>query len=153
MTTIQERRREAENTINRLSAQRESCVANLCRYEERLKLARRKLERIKRAAVRALVRETEKITAAKPKVSDVTDIPVSELPISDDPGIPDFLRRSKEAEKKDAETRATILQEQADRKKAKARGRIEKMKAKQRGDTKRMPLSGKAALAHIIGAN
>ena len=51
------------------------------------------------------------------------------------------------AEKKDAEARAAIQQEQADRKKAKAQVRIEKLKAKQRGDTKRMPLTGKAALA------
>ena len=42
-----------------------------------------------------------------------------------------------------------IKAEQEATKKQKARGRIEKMKAKQRGDLKKMPLSGKAALEHI----
>src|SRR4051812_15387225 len=98
MTTIQDRRREAENTINRLTAQREGCIANLVRYEGRLTLARRKLERIKRACVRALEKDAAERTAKpaaeerpqwvlpeKPrpieaKVEDVTDIPFSELP-------------------------------------------------------------------------
>ena len=62
-----------------------------------------------------------------------------------DTSIPTFLRREKApnpvAEQIKAEQEAT--------KKQKARGRIEKMKAKQRGDLKKMPLSGKAALEHI----
>jgi len=36
-----------------------------------------------------------------------------------------------------------------ERRRAKARARIAKMLAKKRGDTRRMPLSGKAALAAI----
>jgi hypothetical protein len=39
-----------------------------------------------------------------------------------------------------------IREEQATTKKAKAQGRIAKMKAKKSGDTRKMPLSGKAAL-------
>ena len=43
-----------------------------------------------------------------------------------------------------------LLQEQIENKrKAKSRARIAKMLAKKRGDLKRMPLSGKAALAAI----
>jgi hypothetical protein len=43
-----------------------------------------------------------------------------------------------------------LLQEQTEeRRKAKARGRVAKMLAKKRGDTIKMPLSGKAALAAI----
>lgn len=54
--------------------------------------------------------------------------------------IPDFLRRqsSPEAEQIKAEQTAT--------KKAKAAGRIAKMKAKKSGETRKMPVSGKAAL-------
>jgi hypothetical protein len=54
--------------------------------------------------------------------------------------IPDFLRRqsSPEAEQ--------IKAEQAAVKKAKAAGRIAKMKAKKSGETRKMPVSGKAAL-------
>jgi hypothetical protein len=61
-----------------------------------------------------------------------------------DTGIPAFLQRKKldpVAEQIKADQEAT--------KKAKARGRIDRMKAKQRGDLKKMPLTGKAALAAI----
>jgi len=45
---------------------------------------------------------------------------------------------------------ATLLRNEIEkRRRAKARGRIAKMLAKRRGDLKRMPLSGKAALAAI----
>ena len=63
-----------------------------------------------------------------------------------DNGIPDFLRRGIEADKA---AQAAIKEEQEKLAKAKAKGRIEKMKAKQRGDLTKMPLSGKAALAAI----
>jgi hypothetical protein len=74
------------------------------------------------------------ITAPKPKPAD-------------DLAIPAFLQR-----KKLDPAAAEIKAEQDATKKLKAKGRIEKMKAKQRGDLKRMPLSGKAALAAIRGA-
>jgi hypothetical protein len=45
---------------------------------------------------------------------------------------------------------ATLLLQQIEaRRKAKARARIAKLLAKRRGELKRMPLSGKAALAAI----
>jgi len=45
---------------------------------------------------------------------------------------------------------ALLLQEQVENKRrAKARGRIAKMLAKKRGETRRMPLNGKAALEAI----
>jgi hypothetical protein len=77
-------------------------------------------------------------------VADVTDIPISEFPIADDLDIPGFLRR-------DAKVAAEIKQEIADQKRTKAQVRIEKLKAKQSGATKRMPLQGKEALAAIRG--
>jgi hypothetical protein len=42
-----------------------------------------------------------------------------------------------------------LLNEIENRRRAKARGRIAKMLAKKRGDLRRMPLTGKAALAAI----
>jgi hypothetical protein len=42
-----------------------------------------------------------------------------------------------------------LLAQIEDRRRAKSRARIAKLLAKKRGDTKRMPLSGKAALAAI----
>lgn len=150
MTTIQDRRREAENTLNRLSAQREGCIANLCRYEVRIKLVRRKLERLRRAGVKALERETAAYLEAKP--ADVTDIPVTELPIPDTLEIPGFMRRPRtvaEANAIDAAAAAEIKADQAERKKRKANGRIAKMTAKQAGELSRMPLSGRDALDKI----
>lgn len=61
--------------------------------------------------------------------------------------IPAFLRRSSPV---DAVAQA-MLDEQADLKKRKARGRIAKLKATQSGETRKMPLTGKAALAAIRG--
>ncbi len=67
-------------------------------------------------------------------------------PVSDDLAIPDFLRREPQA---DIDARIQIEVEQANKRIAKSRARISKMKAKKAGDTKKMPLSGRAALDHI----
>jgi len=64
---------------------------------------------------------------------------------SPDLGIPSFLRRAPDPVAEE------IKAEQAATKKAKAAGRIAKMKAKKAGDLKKMPLTGKAALAAIRG--
>lgn len=151
MTTIQDRRRETENAIDRLTAQREGCIANLIRYDARLKLARRKLERIKRAAIKALEKDTmqRQSRSAKTVSAEITNVPVAELPIADDLAIPDFLQRKRDGERKDKETADKIRAEQAERKTLKARGRIATMKAKQSGETRRMPLTGRAALEAI----
>lgn len=84
--------------------------------------------------------------------------------VGDGLGIPDFLKRQDaaaadavKAEQADIDIPVTmkpdaveeLRAELAERKKAKARGRIAKLKAKKSGDTKKMPLTGKAALALI----
>lgn len=74
-------------------------------------------------------------------------------------GVPDFLKRSQIeqrallAESKLADVKAAeqLKAEAAAKRKAKAYGRLDKMKAKQSGETKKMPLSGKAALKAIEG--
>jgi hypothetical protein len=58
----------------------------------------------------------------------------------DDLSIPSFLRRTPDP------VAEQIKSDQEATKRQKAKGRIEKMKAKKRGDLKKMPLSGKAAL-------
>jgi hypothetical protein len=60
-----------------------------------------------------------------------------------DLAIPSYLRRTPDPAVEQ------LKREQEETKKAKAKGRIEKMKAKQRGDLAKMPLSGKAALDAI----
>ena len=67
-----------------------------------------------------------------------------------DSGIPEFLRRGQAAQKAaDAVIADQIREEQAATKKKKAQGRIATMKAKKAGETKKMPLTGKAALDAI----
>jgi hypothetical protein len=66
-------------------------------------------------------------------------------PIEDD--IPAFLRRQTSASPVAEQIKAEI----EEKKKLKARGRIATMKAKQSGETRKMPLTGKAALQAIRG--
>jgi hypothetical protein len=67
-----------------------------------------------------------------------------------DTGIPEFLRRGQAAQKAADDVIADQLRTgQAETKRLKAQGRIAKMKAKKSGETKKMPLSGKAALEAI----
>lgn len=147
MTLREKRHREVTNTLSRTIAQRDGCISNLVRYEARIKALRKQCLRLERAMARPDTAKPEPapqpaapVPAPAPVVSDVTDILVSELPI------PDFLdRTTKSAKERDRVAREAILAEQADRKKAKTRNRIEEMKAKQSGVTKRMPLTGKAA--------
>ena len=53
----------------------------------------------------------------------------------------------------DTLAKAQIASDVAERKKAKARGRVARMKARLSGETKKMPLTGKAALAAINNAD
>lgn len=88
------------------------------------------------------------VKRAKPPISDVTDIPVTEFPIADrlDDDMPEFLRRDASQDKAAAEK---LKAEIAEQKALKARGRAAARNARARGDTKRMPLQGKAALDYI----
>jgi hypothetical protein len=164
--SLQDRRREAENTIARLTAQREGCIANLVRYEGRLTLARRKLERLKRANRKAL----EKMEAAKPQPLDRETVEavttaIGHAPLNpvkpDDDGleIPGFLRRAgsiggmtpadldalEKIERANAEQKKAKAQANAERRKV----RQEKLQAKLTGETRKMPLSGRAAMEKI----
>jgi hypothetical protein len=104
--------------------------------------------------VEALKPEKVVVFEPEPVISDarLTDAAGTVLrdmaaPVADDIGIPDFLKRGIAAQKAvDAVIADQIREEQATTKKAKAQGRIAKMKAKKSGDTRKMPLSGKAAL-------
>jgi hypothetical protein len=62
-----------------------------------------------------------------------------------DTSIPSFLRRSPDP------AAEAIRAEQAEARRLKATGRIAKLKAQKSGETRKMPLTGKAALAAIRG--
>jgi hypothetical protein len=133
MTTLQERRhRKASNSIAHTVAQRDEAIARLVRLESRLKLLRKQQARL------------ERIMAAPPKPAPVhPDTAPAEAAPSPPPGdepIPTFLdRRNLIADPKTKDRNAE-------------RRAIEKEKrdAKLTGELKKMPLSGRAALAKIM---
>jgi hypothetical protein len=101
---------------------------------------------------------TEKVVVFEPDnaVDTVVNVPVVAAVaaeanrVSDDLGIPDFLRRGQAAQAAaDKVVADSIRQEMATKAKARSAARIAKMKAKKSGETKKMPLSGKAALDAI----
>jgi hypothetical protein len=150
------------NLIERTKAQREAGYKLIVRSDGKLKDLERELARLQRRVTKltqeglaaipnkgVAIIEQELGHVHQPK-SEVSDISWSELTGADlrEEPIPAFLQRTKKTPD-DIAAMAAIEVEQANRRLAKSRGRIEKMKAKQRGDLKRMPLSGKAALAAI----
>lgn len=153
MTLREKRHREVTNTLNRTVAQRDGCLANLVRYETRIKSLRRQAQRLERAMAQPVTAKPLPVPQpVAPAPAPLTPQQVADVKESRDAldkAIPDFLARKRSADQRDKIARQAIEAEQAERKKNKARVRIETMKAKQRGDTKRMPLSGRAALAAI----
>jgi len=131
---------------------------SISRWKTRLKRAMTaldKLEKQRKRLVKAAVRVS---IPAHPTVDSETTLgtvpppdlaiapPLAKAVVKVDDEIPAFLRRQKPDPVADQ-----IRQQQAETKAAKARGRIAKMKAKQSGETRKMPLTGKAALAAIRG--
>jgi hypothetical protein len=131
----------------------------LARWGTKLKRAVNTIERLqkqrKRLGKKAAPTMAKAETIAEPVLRKIAGMPKPEgaALVTPDPvkavpdlAIPAFLKRDTAA---DDAAAAAIKEEQADTKRRKARGRIDKMKAKQRGDLKKMPLSGRAALEAI----
>jgi hypothetical protein len=111
----------------------------------------------------AAVKEAREDSEAKPTLSQSCDHIASAMiqgksfeAASKDDGIPDFLRRKKEGEAKDAEFKAKVAAEQAERKDTKKKHAKEKRKitkevrdAELTGKRRAMPLTGKEALEAI----
>lgn len=137
--------------------------ASIARWKTRLKRAMTMIDKLEKkrkrlAAKPAVARQLakqEKVVVFEPEPIrpepmhiEQHVVEIKQEPI--DTSIPAFLRRGIAAQKAVDEVIADqIREEQATTKKAKAQGRIAKMKAKKAGDLKKMPLSGKAALDHI----
>ena len=121
----------------------------LSRISFRLKGLRRSIERYERTPVPMAAEPMVPVTVEPPASPPATP-PASPAPapgsLDSESGVPDFLRRSRP----DAAALAIAAENEAKRK-AKSHGRIAKLKAQQSGETKKMPLEGKAALAKIMG--
>jgi hypothetical protein len=155
MTSLREKRhREVSNTLNRAIGQRDICLAKLVRCEIRVKELRRQLQRLEKAMAAA----PTALPGASPPPSPPSPLSLPDAPVevramvdtaigSDESAIPEFLQR-----KSDTEIATELKAQAAERKVTKSRVRVQKMLAKKAGDTKKMPLTGKAALAFIRGA-
>lgn len=155
MPNIRETRMAATRAqLDRLTEQREETIARLIRLDAKVKAARRQLARYEKLAAQPPKPKPEPKVEVKPEpkkpVSDVTDISMSEMR-GDDLRIPDFLQRKAEGDRKDAEAKAQILAEQAAGKRKKSLARVGKILADKSGESRKMPLTGKAALAAIRG--
>ena len=131
---------------------------SLARWKTRLKRAMTALDKLEKQRKRIVKAQADLATApplakavrvsvpAHPTVDSETTLgAVPPTPKEVDTSIPSFLRRSPDP------AAEAIKVEQAETKRLKAQGRIAKMKAKQSGETRKMPLTGKAALAVIRG--
>jgi len=163
------RRNDAAAKLDKAVARRDDALAALCREQGKLADLRRKLARLdarlaKAGAEHQTVKTTEAIkmdgqpTAMKsvpavptaaPPVANAAPEPAAAPAADDKLDIPGFLRRRSPLDA----TAQAIQDEQDGRRKAKSRGRIATMKAKQAGDLRRMPLQGRAALAAIRGTD
>jgi len=95
---------------------------------------------------------TEAERIAEPVLRKVAGMPSTGAVLVDD-DIPAFLRRGQAAQKAaDTVVAEQIKTEIEEKKRLKAKGRIATMKAKKAGETQKMPLTGKAALAAIRSA-
>jgi hypothetical protein len=87
--------------------------------------------------------ESPRVTKTQSESPRVASTPPADL------DIPTFLQRKRDGEERDRIASEAILQEQAERKRNKAKARAEEAKAKKSGAATRMPLQGKAALDAI----
>jgi hypothetical protein len=157
---IRERRyQQAVKDLGRLMDLRETLLDRLTRTGAKITTRRRQVARFERTLKPATVAapaappapETTPPKPYEPGASMAAKIDDA-LHGDDQLEIPDFLRRAGNIGKMtpaDLAAMATIEAEQNERKRVRSRNRIDTMKAKKSGETRRMPLEGKAALAAI----
>lgn len=131
----------------------EQIETSLARWQTRLKRAMTAIERLQKQRKRMLAKKPKPLAVTLLKqmaaegAAESAERPTAPPPpptTQIDTSIPDFLRHSKDTPEAEA-----IRAEQADRKRRKNAGRVATMKAKASGETKKMPLTGRAALAAI----
>lgn len=170
MTTLSlrdRRHQQAQKDRARLERQRDETLDKLARITVNLKTVRRSIERYERTPAPLAAKPTVPVNVEPPAPQpqapapaaidrDVADALTAAIghapinPVKDNLDIPGFLRRGAAAQKAaDTAVAEAIKAEQAERKTAKARGRIATLKAKQSGAMRAMPLTGKAALEKI----
>lgn len=153
---IRDQLRHVENDIARTKAQREAAIVTIVKAMEKLRLLdhdQRRIAKRLQKAINSDRRDANPEERILGKLQDaVNEVLATEQPkpVQDDVGIPEFLR-ARERVQDDIAAAEAIKAELVEQKLAKSRGRIAKLKAQKSGETRKMPLSGKAALNHIKG--
>src|SRR5262245_35509191 len=145
MSIRDKRHRAACNALERAYAQRDAAIAMLVRSSQKIKMLTRQCERYVRLADKA------KAEPAPVKAGLIAPAPAT-APSGNSaemPDVPEFLQRSSKARERDAVEAAAFQAEIDERKRRKSIGRTARKKAEAAGDTKKMPLTGKAALDFI----
>ena len=122
---------------------RDQAIVRLSRLDERVRKLKRSLVRLQKRTQRPAASAREEFTPTPPAPPPTVE-PVKVI----DDAIPGFLRRAP-ANPADVAAKAEIEAEQLERRKTRSRVRVERMKAKQAGDLRKMPVSGREALALI----
>jgi len=142
-----------------LTTRLEENEAAFRRWQSRLTRAANKLRKLDQEHRRLLREMKRPLPADKPDRVRQEDVQAAPQPVNvdapklhEDLSIPEFLRRGLAAQVAvdDEVAKARIRAEIDDKKKRKTAGRIAKLKAQQSGETRKMPLAGKAALAKIM---
>ena len=125
--------------LERVSERRDLTIARLTRLDGKMRKLKRSLTRLEKIAQRPAAPAREEQETPTPPAAPPTDN-----------AIPTFLRRAPPSAA-DVAAKAEIEAEQLAQRKTKSRVRVERLKAKQAGDLRKMPVSGKEALALIRG--
>jgi len=140
------RHQQATKDFARLERQRAETLDKLARITENLKTVRRSIERYERTPKPTAVTPTAPANVEPPTPPQTPPAPVSAVI---DEAIPGFLKRTATKAPDDIAAVLAIEAERANKRIAKSRARVEKLKAKQAGDLKKMPLTGRAAMEKI----
>jgi hypothetical protein len=138
--TLRERRRKALlDKIARLTRKRNEAIKTLVKAENLLPQLERRARLLDRPVKRALP------TDSPPPAPAAVPLPTIEPDVGGD-GVPDFLRRKVDESKR----LGSLPDPRAKEKKAERRAvEKQKLEANLRGQTRKMPLEGRAALAKI----
>ena len=125
----------------------EQVEASISRWQSRLRRAANALAKLEKQRKRLAAKPAKTEPLAVTIMKEIIEPPAPPKPVGEiDTSIPAFLQR-----KKPDPVAEQIVAEQKDLKRRKAQGRIATMKAKKSGETRKMPLTGNAALAAIRG--
>ena len=153
MLTIQERRKhDLVSKLGRTIKKRDEAIKDLIRTTGQINTLTRAIARAEKRVIASRVAAPLPEPVEKPIEAPAVPAP---LPADDMPDVPDFLKLTPEQRR--AATDAYVAKVEAEqaaalgKKELRTKAKKTNTEAKLRGETRKMPLTGKAALAAIRG--